>query len=399
MALRATPTARPPFPPHVQPPSSVSPSTTIHTTNFIISKPQSKPNSLLLSATTALPLFAPFGAPLEARSLTLPKEQIVSSIDKAQVESTIEKVVEVGSNVFSVTGQAIGAVVKAVKPGVDATLPILKQAGEEAVKIASPVVSEASKKAQEAIESTGINTEPVKAAAKAIADAAQQTTQVIFKAKPVAVSTAETVLSAEPRFILGTGGALLLAYLLLPPIFSAISFRYRGYQGELTPAQTLDLLSTKNYNLIDIRSEKDKSKDGTPRLPSNAKNKLISIPLEDLPSKLKGLVKSVKNVEAELVALKISHLKKISKSSNIVIMDSYTDSSKIVAKALTNLGFNNCWIMNGGFSGGNGWLQSRLGADTTSFTAEVISPSKVNNTQTRRFGTSSLGKLLPGGSD
>lgn len=48
--------------------------------------------------------------------------------------------------------------------------------------------------------------------------------------------------------------------------------------GELTPAQTLDLMSTKNYNLIDIRSEADKGKAGVPRLPSNAKNKMISIP-------------------------------------------------------------------------------------------------------------------------
>lgn len=48
--------------------------------------------------------------------------------------------------------------------------------------------------------------------------------------------------------------------------------------GQLSPAQTLDLMSTKNYILIDIRSEKDKDKAGIPRLPSSAKNNLISIP-------------------------------------------------------------------------------------------------------------------------
>lgn len=50
------------------------------------------------------------------------------------------------------------------------------------------------------------------------------------------------------------------------------------YVGELTPAQTLDLLSTQNYVLIDIRSEKDKNKTGVPRLPSSAKNRMIAIP-------------------------------------------------------------------------------------------------------------------------
>lgn len=53
-----------------------------------------------------------------------------------------------------------------VKPGVNMALPILRQAGEQVSKIASPLVSEASKKAQEAIESTGIDTRPVITAAK-----------------------------------------------------------------------------------------------------------------------------------------------------------------------------------------------------------------------------------------
>lgn len=48
--------------------------------------------------------------------------------------------------------------------------------------------------------------------------------------------------------------------------------------GELTPAQTLDAMCSKNYIMIDIRSEKDKDKAGIPRLPSAAKNQLISIP-------------------------------------------------------------------------------------------------------------------------
>ena len=48
--------------------------------------------------------------------------------------------------------------------------------------------------------------------------------------------------------------------------------------GELTPAQTLDLISTKNYVMIDIRTEKDKDKAGIPRLPSSAKKNLIAIP-------------------------------------------------------------------------------------------------------------------------
>jgi len=48
--------------------------------------------------------------------------------------------------------------------------------------------------------------------------------------------------------------------------------------GSLSPAQTLDLISTQNYVMIDIRAETDKNKAGIPRLPSGAKNKMISVP-------------------------------------------------------------------------------------------------------------------------
>jgi rhodanese-related sulfurtransferase len=205
----------------------------------------------------------------------------------------------------------------------------------------------------------------------------------------------ETITSSDPILLLGGGGVLFLAYLLLPPVLSAISFNLRGYKGELTPAQTLDLMSTRNHIMIDIRSEKDKDKAGIPRLPSGAKNNMVAIPLEELPSKLKSLVRNVKKVESEMAALKISYLKKINKGSNIVIMDSYSDSAKVVARTLTNLGFKNCWIVADGFSGGRGWLQSRLGTDSYNFKfAELVSPSRVISAAGGRFGTSSSTKLL-----
>lgn len=64
-----------------------------------------------------------------------------------------------------------------------------------------------------------------------MADAAQQTTKVIEGAKPIASSTVETISSSDPTVIAGTAGALFIAYLLLPPIWSAISFNLRGYKG------------------------------------------------------------------------------------------------------------------------------------------------------------------------
>ncbi|KAF8005785.1 hypothetical protein BT93_K0155 [Corymbia citriodora subsp. variegata] len=356
-----------------------------------------RPISVSLPTSTTLSLFALFSPPHEARAVSLSKDQIVSSI--TEVEKTIDQVQEVSSGFLDTAQSIFQIVADALKPGVDVAAPLLQKAGEQAVKIASPALSEALKKAQEAMQSSGIDAQPVMSAAKTVTDAAQQTTKVIEEAKPVASSAVETISSADPTVIVGTAGALFVAYLIVPPIWSVISFSFRGYQGNLTPAQTLDLISTKNHVLIDIRSEKDKDKAGVPRLPSSAQNRMVAIPLEELPSKLRGLVRNVKKVEAEIAALKISYLKKINKGSNIVILDSYSDSAKIVARTLTSLGFKNCWVVADGFSGRNGWLQSRLGTDSYNFSfAEVLSPSRVIPAAVRRFGTmsSSGGKLLPG---
>ncbi|XP_020226796.1 calcium sensing receptor, chloroplastic [Cajanus cajan] len=378
MASSATP--RPPSP---------------HAVVTTFNKPQPRRVHVALPTSTTISLLALFAPPNEAKAIA--KDQIVSSL--TQVEKTIDQVQEVGSSVFDTAQRVAEVIGNALKPGIETALPIVQQAGEEAFKIASPAISEASKKAQEALQSSGVDTEPVLTAAKTVADAAQQTTKVIEVAKPIASSTVETISSSDPTVIAGTAGALFVAYLLIPPIWSAISSNLRGYKGDLTPAQALDLISTQSYVLVDIRSEKDKDKTGIPRLPSSAKNRMVAIPLEELPSKLKGQVKNVKKLEAEVVALKISYLKKINKGSNVVILDSYSDVAKIVGRTLTSLGFKNTWIVADGFSGGKGWLQSRLGTDSYNFSfAEVLSPSRVIPAAVRSFGTTSNSrtKLLPG---
>ncbi|CAJ1944294.1 unnamed protein product [Sphenostylis stenocarpa] len=369
-----------------------------HTVVNTYSKPQLRRTHIALPTSSTISLLAFFAPPNEAKAaVTIAKDQIVSSL--TQVEKTIDQVQEVGSSVLDTAQRVAEVIGNALKPGIETALPFVQQAGEEALKIASPAISEASKKAQEALQSSGVDTQPVITAAKTVVDAAQQTTKVIDVAKPIASSTVETISSSDPTVIAGTAGALFVAYLLIPPIWSVISFNLRGYKGDLTPAQALDLISAQNYVLIDIRSEKDKDNTGIPRLPSSAKNRMVAIPLEDLPSKLRGQVKNVKKLEAEIVALKISYLKKINKGTNVVILDSYSDVAKTVGRTLTSLGFKNTWIVADGFSGNKGWLQSRLGTDSYNFSfAEVLSPSRIIPAAVRGFGTTrqSSTKLLPG---
>lgn len=362
-------------------------------------KPHPRPSSALLSPTPAALSFVAIFASPEAKAISFPKEDVVSSLTK--VEDTVNQVGDASAKALDFTQSVIKILTDALEPAVDAALPVLRSAGEEILKIASPVVSDASKQATKALQSAGVDTGSVISAAKTVADVAQQTTKVIEGAKPLASTTVETIASSDPAVLVVSAGAAFLAYLLLPPLWSAVSFNFRGYKGNLSPAQTLDLVSSQNYVLIDVRSIKDKNKAGVPRLPNIAKSKMIAVPLEELPGNLKGLVRNVKKAEAEIAALKISYLKKVGKNTNIVIMDSYSDTAKLVAKALTGFGFKNCWIMTDGFSGGKGWLQSRLGTDSFNVSiAEVLSPSRIIPAAAARFGTTgSTRKLLPGSSE
>ncbi|CAD6249638.1 unnamed protein product [Miscanthus lutarioriparius] len=356
---------------------------------------------------------APADAVSVAALLTLTPAAPAAALSKEDVAGSLIKVVDTVDQAIGVGGKAaeqVAAVLKALGEAVKPALPVLKSASDEALKLAAPVVSGASKQALEALQGAGIDPAPVLSVAKTTAE---QSTKVIDAAKPVASATVETITSLGPEAYVVTAGAALLAYLLVPPVWSLVSFSLRGYKGDLTPAQALDKVTTQDYVLIDVRSDKDKAKAGVPQLPSNAKNKLVSVPLEDLPSKLKGMVRNAKKAEAEIAALKISYLKKIGKGSNVVIMDSYNDVSKTVAKTLNSVGFKNCWVMAGGFSGRKGWAQSRLGTDSYNLSVvEVVTPSRVipavagrTGTTSARIGTTSSAsrattrKLLPGSVD
>ena len=84
------------------------------------------------------------------------------------MEEKFEQVQKVSGHVYVFAEGAIKTLVEFLKPAADVAMPVLQRAGGEAVKIAMPVMSEATKKAQEAIQSSGFDTEPVYSAAKVL---------------------------------------------------------------------------------------------------------------------------------------------------------------------------------------------------------------------------------------
>lgn len=86
MALRASATARPPFPP---PPSSSSSPPKVWVPPVKLpqknqSKSKTAPLIVSLPTSTSLSLFALFTIPHDAKALSLPKEQIVSSLNQVK---------------------------------------------------------------------------------------------------------------------------------------------------------------------------------------------------------------------------------------------------------------------------------------------------------------------------
>ncbi|PWA93767.1 Rhodanese-like domain-containing protein [Artemisia annua] len=69
------------------------------------------------------------------------------------VEEKFKQVQKVSGHVYVFAEGAIKTLVEFLKPAADMPMPVLQQAGGEAVKIVMPVMSEATKKAQEAIQS------------------------------------------------------------------------------------------------------------------------------------------------------------------------------------------------------------------------------------------------------
>lgn len=75
-----------------------------------------------------------------------------------------------------------------------------------------------------------------------LAGAAQQTGKVIEGAKPIASATVQTISSADPSVIVVSAGALFIAYLILPPIWSVVSVNFRGYKGNIPITEMLHYL-------------------------------------------------------------------------------------------------------------------------------------------------------------
>eukprot|EP00249_Psilotum_nudum_P020081 c27555_g1_i2 orf=469-1602(+) len=258
----------------------------------------------------------------------------VEAITPEDIAIAFSKVQDVSQQVVGNTGTVYGiiktfleGILSILKPAVDAAVPYVQKATDAAVQVATPIASDVAMQADKILKDAGVDTTPVVEAAKSaaviIGEAVGKTTKVLEDAKPIVSDSFESIVAADPLVLIGSAGVLILLYSIAPSVLSSVVYAARGYKGDLSAPQALDLLTRENYLLVDVRREREKSKSGVPSLPCNTRNKLLSLSVEELPGKLKSQLRDAKKVEAELAAVKISYLKKVNKGSRLVILDAY----------------------------------------------------------------------------
>jgi len=265
-----------------------------------------------------------------------------------------------------------------IKQGVDAVTPAVREAVKVTTEAAAPVVQKAAPVVtdtlQSAFKSTGVDVGAIKTTTSTLAKTAQEGATV---ATPFVNKAIDFLTTAEPTKLAELGVGALALYYLGPGLLGAAFGSLRGFAGEISAAQALDLLSNEgNAVLIDIRTEAEKESSGLPDAPSSASGKLVEVEYATVADKkLRGALKDPGYIEAQVTALQIAALKRLGKGTKILLLDRYGNASKVVAKELARRGYGRVFVVAGGFDGRGGWVQSKLLVKPTAgmYTGEPLS--------------------------
>lgn len=260
-----------------------------------------------------------------------------------------------------------------------------------AVDAASPVVLEAFKFTSNAAAPTLKALLPqVKEAEQALSSAIPsglvETTTSVTKVTSEALTAAAPFINKFVQFVTTTDALTLGEYALglvaftyvAPGLLGVVFNSFRGYSDDLASAAALSMLVNEgNSLLVDIRSTREKEGSGIPDLPSSASGKVIEVEYAVTEDKrLRGQLRDVSSIEAQITALQIASLKRVSQGTRIIILDKNSSAARVVAKELARKGYGKVYVIEGGFDGRNGWVQSKLQIKPT---ASVISSGSLRN--------------------
>lgn len=331
--------------------------------------------------------------------------QAAPSVDSA-VEVTVQGVQGAGELLKRGFSAAVTAAEYAadafetVRPGLSSAIeqatPIVKQSYQEVSKVAGPAISSAvpviTSTTKNLLDQSGLDVSGLQTTTDSTVRTA---TEAYTAATPTINKIISFLTTTEPETLAKGGVGLVGAYYLLPVALKALFGSLRGYSGELSAPKAVDLVSqSDNAILVDLRSSKEKGAVGVPDVPSNARGRFVELESAEIERRLRGQLRDANAVEAQITALEVAALKRVNRSSTLILLDRNGSQSKQVAKELSRLGFGAVYIVEGGFSG---WSASKLqirppvpgagGAQAFSPVANIIGTisTRVNNSvQNRR---------------
>lgn len=282
----------------------------------------------------------------------------------------VDRGVQIASDAYSKVSPVIEKATKSVSP-------IIEEAVEGYGKpLASSLASQVSKGASQAVSGVGSLVEQAGVSPSTVKEVQKTASTVATTAKPVVSSAIEFVTTTPPMTLLEYAAGATAFTLALPTLTSLLVKNLRGYAGVVSPAIALDKMSTTSQvALIDIRSVSEKEGSGIPDLRDKSKYIELEFAAVKDPNVRREL-KNIGNLEISLTSMQIAALKKVSKSTEVYIMDKNGSLSGAVAKQLSSRGFSKVYTVRGGFSA---WNREKLPIRmATSVSAvEVVAPGAV----------------------
>lgn len=267
------------------------------------------------------------------------------------VSSLSEKAAPLTSSAIEQASKALEEASPVVKSSLDAVAPVVSDAATKIVAAAKP----AGEAAIKALADQGVDTATV-------TDVASKTVTVAGPAVEKTVGVLQGVVAAlseqEPQDLAVYAGAAVVLYLAAPSLLGALSVAARGYAGEYTALQALDVLVTEsNAVLVDIRGDSEVAGSGLPDVPRAASGKVNRVPSGIESGALRGQFKDVNSVEDGVAAMRVAGLKRVTRGTQILLLDSNGSKASNIAKRLSSMGFGQVYVIKGGF---NGWKKSQL---------------------------------------
>jgi hypothetical protein len=301
------------------------------------------------------------------------------AVDKDAIESfvsAVESDKDVVLSLFSKVADAASAAKDALAPVADQLAPVAREVTKEGAVVAREVTTKAApvvksigaeagknvdvaiKAAQGAVKSTGIDTAPIESVSKSAAGVAKSAASAAEPALVGALNSVNDYITHLPSAVTTGASALAaLAVVTSPLWWDAFVRSARGYAGDVTAVQAYDDAVSGSAYIVDLRSVKAQER-GVPKVRGGRVLLVPPVTVDD--GALRGRLADAAALEIRSTAVVVAALKKIGKSSRVILMG---PSAKAVAGALTAMGFGEVYVMEGEFDKKRGWVESGLATE------------------------------------